>query len=410
MNSIREKSQPVGPQVSAHKTQSAAGSLRQTEQRVDAKALERALRTLEKRGVSLPEAELNALLSKVEFPKRTNQPACWSPASQPSNEWKRQTAGPVRLAIIDGGGNFIMDDHAAATSFVAAKAANAPVDALSQVDVPKAAMVPLEHCGWTPRTLQAQMTEHVVSFISQTNHALETLLKDPSSRGAVVNQSMGEGLASSLKVLLEDEGFSKAFGLTAADTLKDKATKMLPVVKRALADPKVKAERTRYEALSKALEKAQILHVIGIGNEREVVNELRKAGVALPASFTDHLLWTPQKIMVAASTGGQHESIAGFSTPNKRVTLAIDGTSVLVGPDEVGDGTSFSAPQVAGLIRRLRDSHEVSNDQIRAILRGASKDTVAPSNDEGWGVLQPEVAMKRLEALKPKLKLKAQSK
>ncbi len=74
-------------------------------------------------------------------------------------------------------------------------------------------------------------------------------------------------------------------------------------------------------------------------------SELEDEGILHDENFTESVLFTPDKIVVAASTGGLPEKIADFSTPSDFVTVAIDGTEI---PVVMGtsSGTSHAAPQV----------------------------------------------------------------
>lgn len=239
-----------------------------------------------------------------------------------------------------------------------------------------------------------------VYMLTQTSEALERILESADSKVDVINQSMGitqEELFFPLFRAWEAGAFQPAELVPANLPKREAAQRLLAMVGQVLDDPEVKLALERYRKASAALEQRDILHVVASSNSRGLASELEALGVPVPADFSESLLATADKIVVGASTGAASEQVAPHSSPSKYLSLVIDGTDIDTGHG-AHTGTSFAAPQVSGLIRRLRArSPSLRNDEVRELLRAACTDTSAPKSLDGWGVLVPAKAVALLE-------------
>jgi subtilisin family serine protease len=169
---------------------------------------------------------------------------------------------------------------------------------------------------------------------------------------------------------------------------------------------KVQVAKQEFDGLIEKLEKDKgILYVVAAGNDGEFISELDKKGITQPPNFTESVLFNPNALVVAASTGG--DSIAPFSTPAASVDMAIDGTGITVPKDSDGkaDGTSLAAPQVAALVTELR-ALGLTTPQVRTVLADPRiyKDTKASAAQEGAGIIKPDEAKKVAKELLEKQK------
>ena len=104
----------------------------------------------------------------------------------------------------------------------------------------------------------------------------------------------------------------------------------------------------------------------------------------------------PGVVFVGASTGNDSTSPAAyFTTPVGAVDVAADGTAVKVSADgALGDGTSFSAPQITGLVADMKVlDPQLTPAQIESIL--AQSATTQPGEEIrlGAGVVDPQKAL-----------------
>jgi thermitase len=137
------------------------------------------------------------------------------------------------------------------------------------------------------------------------------------------------------------------------------------------------------------------------------------SGVAYPARF-------PQVIAVGATSADNPDKRATFSTTGPEVDVVAIGQGIIGtvpqsscthflkcltgGPYAVGDGTSFSAPQVAGLVALiLSHTPTLTADAILSIVKGTA-DAVPAGDRPDWA---GSGRINMLKALKPQFRLGA---
>lgn len=166
--------------------------------------------------------------------------------------------------------------------------------------------------------------------------------------------------------------------------------------------PEIKNAREAYNNQVRSLKENGVRCIVATGNEN---NSNHGANVRNGEAF--NLFCTPDTINVAAATA--NGEVASFSSRSGKhndttPTLMALGQDVPImssldtlDGDKNGktDGTSFAAPQVAGLLSRLNQYSDLSADDEDAWLatlqnKGVIMDTKAPHNAEGMGWFHPQ--------------------
>jgi hypothetical protein len=250
-------------------------------------------------------------------------------------------------------------------------------------------------------SLEERIEQRATGLLNDTSDGIESILKNPGNI-KVINQSMGTDelrVASSMWNEVRDEpqvrgNLAEKLGLKRDASDKDIIQGLVNKVDKVFEGSKeISKARQRYNDLSQQLEDKGILHVVTAGNMGEVLKEWDAMGIKHDEDFTHSVLFNKHKIVVAASTGENPDGIAGFSSPGKHVTLAMDGTDVPV-VNGTDSGTSFAAPQVSAVISEMRKINpDLTNDQIRDMLKKASTDTKASKREEGAGILNADRAL-----------------
>ena len=77
------------------------------------------------------------------------------------------------------------------------------------------------------------------------------------------------------------------------------------------------------------------------------------------------------------------------AAPGVRVPVATGSDTY-----QLGSGTSFSAPLVAGVAAQLLQANpDLTPDDIQQILRSTARNAVSPDNDRGWGIIDAAAAL-----------------
>lgn len=255
----------------------------------------------------------------------------------------------------------------------------------------------------TPRAgLDDWIKSRVVGLLDSTSDGLETILNDPASKIQVINQSQSTSeirIVSDIWDSVKNDPVAKAklaaeLGLKPGAQDKEILQALVNRVEHVFdTSPEIAASKARYDRLSQQLEARGILHVVTAGNNGDELAALDAMGITHDDDFTRSALFNDQVLVVGASTGNGDE-MDPDSTPSDQVDLVIDGTKIDVGGGHTGSGTSFSAPQVTAVIAQMRRINpDLTNDQIRAMLKQACRDTAAPDQVEGAGILDPQKAL-----------------
>jgi hypothetical protein len=257
---------------------------------------------------------------------------------------------------------------------------------------------------------QGGLTEQIENLaagnLDSTSDAMEDLLNKPGNI-QVINQSQGVSPATAFKnianaVFMErasrgnpeeagpfEKRFKEDLGIPEdVDLTSDQGgQRLMAHIEHVFqTSPKIAEAKQRYEAQSQKLEEAGIVHVVAVGNERDVLGQLDAAGISYGEDAARSVFVNDKTITVGASTG--EDEIASFSSSDDEVDVAVDGTGIGVGRGQTADGTSFAAPQVAAAISGMFAANpNLTNDQVRDILRQSSRDTPAPADLEGHGIL-----------------------
>jgi hypothetical protein len=150
-----------------------------------------------------------------------------------------------------------------------------------------------------------------------------------------------------------------------------------------------------YQRVTNDAADAGVVVVVAAGNDRQ--NSVRY-GSGLGAD-TNFLAQSFSVVSVAASDDNgtetlEDDTIADFSSRGDgrfEPTITASGVDIETGGLlGTADGTSFAAPQVAGIISRIQQTYpDMTFNQIVGLLRSTAFDTEASDNEEGAGLLNP---------------------
>jgi hypothetical protein len=250
-------------------------------------------------------------------------------------------------------------------------------------------------------SLEERIANRATGLLNSTSDGIEAILKNPGNI-EVINQSQSvseirvvDDMWDSVKGDPEARGdLAEELGLPRDAEEKDIIQGLVDKVDEVFEGSEEIAEaKERYDDVSQQLEDKGILHVVTAGNTGDELAAWDAMGITHDDDFTNSVLFNDHTIVVAASTGQDPDGIANFSTPSDHVTLAVDGTDIPV-VSGTSNGTSFAAPQVSAVISEMRKINpDLTNDQIRDMLKKASTDTAASSREEGAGILNADRAL-----------------
>ncbi len=138
---------------------------------------------------------------------------------------------------------------------------------------------------------------------------------------------------------------------------------------------------------------------IAAGNAGEVKGVFDRYGLTLPDDFFDGTYAAdlpPGVIVVGASTGNSaYDSAAPFTAPMNGVDVAADGIKVTINTyGELGDGTSYSAPIVAGLIGdMIAADPTLTPAEIEATLKASATPLAGQEDVVGAGIINRDEAL-----------------
>lgn len=241
---------------------------------------------------------------------------------------------------------------------------------------------------------------------------LEKISENPGNI-RVVNYSSGSSVASRFMEIFaaQKTDFTRTFGSNPArwtpsqkEAIKTRINGMLTQAKS-----KVDKEKDLYsDRLSNAFKRLHdkgITVVTAAGNGGQVDAFLKLVGVKPPAFLSDNLLVnkknSPYMIVVGASTTNDNAaSPAKLTSRNAFVDVAADGTDIRVGNNgATRSGTSFSAPQVAGLVADLYAKNpRLTPKAIGDILKSSTLPGTEQTGKTGAGVVNRAHAIKLARA------------
>lgn len=150
----------------------------------------------------------------------------------------------------------------------------------------------------------------------------------------------------------------------------------------------------RYQQATQFAENNGVAVVVAAGNSADELAAMRQAGLSIDDELGLNLLTNSNNVINVGAVNDQgteatgDDQAAAFSSPGNRIQFAANGVNVL--SNRMYEGTSYSAPQVSGLIASLQaENPNLSVSQIRQILtQTASKHASISSLQEGAGTVQ----------------------
>ncbi len=167
-----------------------------------------------------------------------------------------------------------------------------------------------------------------------------------------------------------------------------------------------KPDERLYKAICYAEEK-DVIVVSAVGNE----NLTHPDRSYYPAAY--------ETVIGVGAANTSLKEAADFSQRSQGVMLIAPGQDLNVlsirggGDFELASGTSYAAAQVTGVVARLMVRYpDLKPSDFRQILRNSCQDLEAPGYDSatGWGLLDPEAALKAAETIwKPNKEIRQES-
>ena len=143
---------------------------------------------------------------------------------------------------------------------------------------------------------------------------------------------------------------------------------------------------------------AGVTVTVSAGNSGAAYDLARQYGLSLPAEFFNGVYTDlPKGVIVvgATQTNSPGTKAANFSSYSTEVDVAADGDDVVFkNSTKALDGTSYSAPQVAGLVAdMLVLNRSLTPAQIEAIIRASATSIPGQESQVGAGLINRERAL-----------------
>lgn len=259
--------------------------------------------------------------------------------------------------------------------------------------------------------LDRYVEERVTGLLDGSSEAFEDILDQEDSKVRTVNQSLGAPeirIAQDLAGKLDDDPEFRERFLEYAGLESDASEgEVLQALVDEVSDSRrnseaIRESEERYDALTEEARARGITTVVSAGNYGRFADRLEKAGVEADDKFYTDVLVNDNVIAVGAvddhnTSMVKDDTEAALTTPNAGTDVSADGVAVSTevdGETHTGDGTSFSAPQVAGVAAQIAEEYpSLRPAEIQYVIEASAADTGLDSDEVGEGVLRPEVAL-----------------
>lgn len=255
--------------------------------------------------------------------------------------------------------------------------------------------------------------ESVAGFLQATARNLDTITGNKHNKIRVINQSQSQCAARVsrpfIEKLEENEDFrvtvKEALGLPLRAHTSTVAEALLNEV-QTIFDQSEKIDRAEKDYLrsaSKAYNQG-IVHVVTAGNLGRVTASWEKKGIHAPEGAFRSVLANDYTTIVGATdsrgtTSVRDDRAAAFTSVYAGAEFAMHGVNVeVISPDPKKDkysnGTSFSAPQMTGLISdMIKANPKLGVAQIEDLLRSAAVPVKGTKEQVGAGQIDPDRAL-----------------
>lgn len=272
--------------------------------------------------------------------------------------------------------------------------------------------------------LDRYVEDRVTGLLDGSSDAFEDILDQEDSKITTVNQSLGAPeirIAQDLAGKLDDdpefrERFIEYAGLESDASEREVLQALVDEVSDSRRSSEaIRESEARYDSLTEEARGRGITTVVSAGNYGRFADRLEAAGVEADDEFYTDVLVNDNVIAVGAVDDRNTSSVnddteAALTTPNAGTDVSADGVSVSTdvdGETHTGNGTSFSAPQVAGVAAQIAEEYpNLSPIEIQHIIENSAADTGLDSDEVGAGILRPDVAL-ALAAIHNRLRMVA---
>ena len=261
-------------------------------------------------------------------------------------------------------------------------------------------MTPVNLKPWTPEVLfeegkgtPSQRLDHLIDHsvshvVGRTAKTLETIESAPGAKIKTINHSEGYSPSWVIGVISEHsfkdgevtesgrkvfEGLGIKPGADNDSRIAFHQALMERTTERYQKAPAIQEQRQRMNEVVKRLAGKGVAYVNSAGNDGNLVTNLEELGMTVPKGFLGSPLQTPDTIVVGSIDDRgtpelDDDRLADFSSQAPEVDLLAPGTGFKFNGEEV-QGTSYSAPYVAGKWERLRrDNPSLSHSQLRNLM------------------------------------------
>lgn len=258
----------------------------------------------------------------------------------------------------------------------------------------------------------AQLTEETVTgFLQATARNLDTVVETGSIR--VVNQSQSQCVARISRPFIDQINKDDEFRLAAKEALglplrahtNTVAEAFLQEVKKTFDESsKIKRAETDYMRSAKRAYDQGIVHVVTAGNLGRLTADWESLGIKAPENAYRSVLATEYATIVGATdsrgtTTVRDDRGAAFTSVYAGAEFAMHGVNVEVASkepnkDSHSNGTSFSAPQVTGLVSdMIKANPTLGVAKIEELLRASAVPVNATAEQVGAGQIDPDRAL-----------------
>lgn len=263
--------------------------------------------------------------------------------------------------------------------------------------------------------LRAAMTrlaeETFTGFFQATARNLDDVVERGTIR--VVNQSQSQCAARLARPFIEkmekDESFrlkvKEAFGLPVRAHFATTAEAFLQDVQSTIGqNPKIGRARKDYLRSAKRAHDHGVVHVVTAGNLGKLAKDWEEKGIQVPKDAYRSLFATEYATVVGATdsrgtTTVRDDRAAAFTSIHAGAEFSMHGVNVEVLSKEPnkashGNGTSFAAPQLTGLISNMLEVNpRLGVAEVENLLTAASIPVQAKKEEVGAGQIDPDRAL-----------------
>ena len=268
-----------------------------------------------------------------------------------------------------------------------------------------------------PDVLDDYVENRITGLLDGSSDAIEDILSDENSEIRTINQSLGAPeirIASDLyRELNDDSDFRDRF--LESSELPDSASEKQvvqalvdQVAESRMGSQAIKDSEERYDQLTSDANDHGITTVVSAGNYGRFADTVRDLGVETDEEFYRDVLVNEHVISVGATndqgtTSLDDDTPTAFTSPHADADLSANGqdqSTFVDGRLQSGNGTSFSAPQVAAAAAVLADQYpDLTPDDIKEILVSTAINPGLDESEVGAGILQADAALERAEQL-----------